>query len=309
MKKNDIIKKIGGKLSKVGLKLKKHSPEILVAVGIAGTVTSAVLACKATTKASTILEETKETVDQIHECMENETLKGEYTPEDSKKNMTIVYAQTGVKFVKLYAPAVLLGAASITCIVASHNILRKRNIAMAAAYAAVDKSFKDYRKRVVERFGEDVDHELRYNIKQKTVAETIIDENGEENTVEKTIKVADVSAYSEFARCFDDGCAGWEKDSEYNLMFLRAQQQYANDLLKSRGHLFLNEVYDMLGFPRSTAGQVVGWVYDEKDPNRANYVDFGIYNADNEKARDFVNGYERSIWLDFNVDGVIYDLI
>ena len=144
----------------------------------------------------------------------------------------------------------------------------------------------------------------------KEVEETSVDEKtGEEKVTKKTVNVADPNNYSSYARFFDDGCTGWTKDPEYNLMFLKKQQRYANDLLKSRGHLFLNEVYDMLGIPRTKAGQVVGWIYDEEYPNGDNFVDFGIYDLYNEKARDFVNGYERTILLDFNVDGDIMNLI
>lgn len=309
MKKLEIMNNLSRTFNKVGFQFKKHSPEILVVAGVVGTVASAVMACKATTKISIIMEKTKEDVDKIHDCMGNESLAEEYSLEDGKKDLAIVYAQTGIKLVKLYAPAVLLGALSITSILASNNILRKRNVALAAAYATVDKGFKEYRSRVVERFGEEIDRELKYNIKAKKFEETVIDENGKEKKVKTAVNIADPNTYSDYARFFDDGCTGWEKDSEYNLMFLRAQQQYANDLLKSRGHLFLNEVYDMLGIPRTKAGQVVGWVYDSEHSVGDNYVDFGIYDMNREVVRNFVNGYERTILLDFNVDGNILDLM
>lgn len=307
-----IISKFNGTIGKVGFKFKKYSPEILVVSGIVGVVASAVMACKATTKVSTILEDTKDSVEKIHECENNKELveSGEYTHEDAKKDLTITYVQTGVKLVKLYAPSIALGVLSITSILASNNILRKRNVALAAAYATVDKSFKEYRNRVIERFGETVDRELKYNIKAKKIEEVVKDEEtGKEKKVKKTVEIGDPNTYSDYARFFDDGCKGWEKDSEYNLMFLRAQQQYANDLLRSRGHLFLNEVYDMLGIPRTKAGQVVGWVYNKDNPVGDNYVDFGLYDINREVVRNFVNGYERTILLDFNVDGNIWDLI
>jgi hypothetical protein len=309
MKNIAIINSMSRSFSKVGFQLKKHSPEILVMAGVIGTVASAVMACKATTKISDILEKTKEDVDQIHDCMADESLAEEYSKEDGKKDLAIVYVQAGIKLAKLYAPAVLLGGLSITSILASNNILRKRNVALAAAYATVDKGFKEYRSRVVERFGEEIDRELKYNIKAKKFEETIIDENGKEKKVKTTINVADPNTYSDYARFFDDGCTGWEKDSEYNLMFLRAQQQYANDLLRSRGHLFLNEVYDMLGIPRTKAGQVVGWVYNSDNQVGDNYIDFGMYDVNKEVVRNFVNGYERTVLLDFNVDGNILELM
>lgn len=304
------MSKLTRTLNRVGLKLKKHSPEILVVTGVVGTVASAVMACKATTKIDEVLAETKDNIEKTKDYVEKKGFSEKYTEEDYKKDLTIFYAKGGLELVKLYAPSVALGALSITAILAGHNVLRKRNVALAAAYATVEKGFEEYRGRVVERFGEELDRELKYNIKAKEVEETTVDEKtGEEKVTKKTVNVADPNNYSSYARFFDDGCAGWTKDPEYNLMFLKNQQRYANDLLKSRGHLFLNEVYDMLGIPRTKAGQVVGWIYDEEYPNGDNFVDFGIYDLYNEKARDFVNGYERTILLDFNVDGDIMNLI
>ena len=304
------MSKLTRTLNRVGLKLKKHSPEILVVTGVVGTVASAVMACKATTKIDEVLAETKDNIDKTKDYVEKKGFSEKYTEEDYKKDLTIFYAKGGLELVKLYAPSVALGAWSITAILSGHNVLRKRNVALAAAYATVEKGFKEYRGRVVERFGEELDRELKYNIKAKEVEETTVAEKtGEEKVTKKTVNVADPNNYSTYARFFDDGCTGWTKDPEYNLMFLKNQQRYANDLLKSRGHLFLNEVYDMLGIPRTKAGQVVGWIYDEEYPNGDNFVDFGIYDLYNEKARDFVNGYEKTILLDFNVDGDIMNLI
>ena len=312
MKKAEIMNTLTRKFYRVGFKFKKHSPEILVGAGVVGVVASAVMACKATTKLDDVLAETKDTVDKIHDVTEHpeKIPEGkEYTVEDSKKDLTIVYTQAGVKLVKLYGPAVVLGTVSIAAIIGGHHILRKRNIALAAAYTAVDKGFKEYRGRVLERFGEEVDRELRYNIKAKEIEKTITDANGKETVVKETVDVADPNLTSDYARFFDDGCTGWTKDPEFNLMFLKDQQRYANDLLKSKGHLFLNEVYDMLGIPRTQAGQVVGWIYDEKNPIGDNFIDFGIYDIADERKRSFVNGYERTILLDFNVDGNILEMI
>lgn len=312
MSKAEIANKVTRTFHKTAFKFRKHSPEILVVAGIVGVVGSAVMACKATTKLDTILDKAKNDIDKIHECVEHpDTLPEPYTVEDSKKDLAIVYTQTAFKVAKLYGPAIMLGGLSITAILAGHNITRKRNVALAAGYTAIDKAFKEYRGRVVERFGEALDKELRYNIKTKEVEEIITHEDGSESIVKKSVEVADPNTYSDYARFFDEACAGWSKDPEYNLKFVKDQQRYANDVLKAKGHLFLNEVYDMLGIPRTKAGQVVGWIYDEKNPrhNGDNFVDFGIYDLHREKNRDFVNGYERSILLDFNVDGAIIDLI
>lgn len=313
MKKPAIMNNLSRTFSKVGLQLKKHSPEILVAVGVVGTVTSTVMACKATLKVNDILDETKDTIDKIHECVENPDMADKYSIEDSKKDLATVYVQTGVKLAKLYAPAVALGVLSVGCIVKSNNILTKRNAALAAAYTAVDKSFKEYRGRVVERFGTGLDRELKYDIKAKEIEETVIDEKGKEKKVKKTIETVDginPADYSDFARFFDERSDCWEDDPEMNLMFLKAQQKYANDLLMSRGYLFLNEVYDLLDIPITKAGQAVGWIYDKTKAEQIGdgYVDFGIYQM-NTASQRFVNGYEPVILLDFNVDGTIWDLI
>ena len=310
MKLSNITNNMTRAFGKAKLGFKKHSPEILVVAGVTGTVVAGVIACKATTKASDILEEMHDSMDSIHKVAEmaekDETIS--YNESDLKKDTTMVYAQTGLKFAKLYAPAISIAVLSITSILVGHNILRKRNLALSAAYTAVSNSFKAYRGRVIERFGKETDKELRFGVKAKEVEEVIIDENGNETTVKKVVDAFDPNEVSDFARFFDDGCSGWDKDAEHNLTFLKLQQNYANDLLKRRGYVFLNEVYDMLGIPRTRAGQVVGWYYDEKNPSGDNFIDFGIYDGVNpEKARDFVNGYERTILLDFNVDGPILD--
>lgn len=318
MKKLEIMSILNRKFNRAGLQLKKHSPEILVVAGVVGTVASTVMACKATTKLSDVLEESKVQIDQVKYYADHTDapeLLGKYTEEDGKKDLAISYAQAGLKVAKLYAPAVILGIMSIAAILGGHNILRKRNIAIAAAYAGLDKSFKEYRGRVVERFGEALDKELRYNIKAKEIEETVVNEDGTEATVTKTVNVAECDKNSDYAKFFDEYNPGWSKDPEANLMFLRRQQDYANELLKRKGHMFLNEIYDMLGIPRTKAGQVVGWIYDEKCPIGDNYIDFGIYDVyssnekQNERRRAFVNGHERSILLDFNVDGNILDMI
>lgn len=293
-----------------GLKFKKHSPEILVVSGVVGVVASAVMACKATTKLDSILEESKEQVEKIHGYVESEGYSEKYSAEDEKKDLTIVYTKSAIKIVKLYGPSVVLGALSIGAILGGHNMLRKRNLALAAAYTALDTSFKDYRGRVIERFGKELDRELRFNIQNKEIESVVTNEDGTESIEKKSVSVVgNLDGYSPYAKFYDDGCIGWEKDPELNLMFLRRQQDAANEILKRDGYLFLNDVYEMLGIPKTTAGQLVGWIYDEKNPVGDNYVDFGIYDLYKENCRDFVNGYERTILLDFNVDGEIYKMI
>lgn len=300
--KTEIMKSVNGVTSKAVMKLKKHSPEILVVAGIAGTVVSAVLACKATTKVAEILDETKGTLDTIHEGMETGAINGqEYTNEDGKKDTVVVYAQTGMKLAKLYGPAIILGTLSITSILASNNILCKRNVALGAAYAAIDKSFKEYRGRVIERFGEQVDTELKYGIKAKKFEEIEVDpETGKEKKVKKTVMVADPNLQSDYAVYFDSKSRYYETNPDYNRMFLKAQQAFANDKLQTRGHLFLNEVLDDLDLPRTPAGQIVGWTKDGPD----GYVNFRIVEVERETED---GRHEPALLLDFNVEGNIWE--
>lgn len=300
--KTEIMKSVNDVTSKAVMKLKKHSPEILVVAGIAGTVVSAVLACKATTKVAEILDETKGTLDTIHDGMETGAINGqEYTTEDGKKDTVVVYAQTGMKLAKLYGPAIILGTLSITSILASNNILRKRNVALGAAYAAIDKSFKEYRGRVIERFGEQVDTELKYGIKAKKFEEIEVDpETGKEKKVKKTVMVADPNLQSDYAVYFDSKSRNYETNPDYNRMFLKAQQAFANDKLQTRGHLFLNEVLDDLDLPRTPAGQIVGWTKDGPD----GYVNFRIVEVERETED---GRHEPALLLDFNVEGNIWE--
>lgn len=306
MKKEEIMKSVTSTFNKVSFKLKKHSPEILVVAGVVGVVASAVMACKATTKLSEVLDESKADIEKIHEYAEKPEMGEEYSEDDANRNLVIVYVRTSIKLAKLYAPSVALGVISISSIVASNNMLRKRNVALAAAYATVDKAFKEYRSRVIERFGGEVDKELKYNIKAKKIEETVTDpETGKEKKVKNTINVANPTE-SDYARFFDETCEGYERDYDYNLMFLHAKQQYANDKLCANGSLFLSDIYDELGIKNTKLSRSVGWLYNpDENENGDNFVDFGI----TETNRETEDHYEKAILLDFNVDGNILDLI
>lgn len=319
MNKTEFVNSVTRTFNKTGFQLKKHSPEILAVTGVVGVVASTIMACKATTKISTILEESKENVEKIHAVVDNPMFEDRYSEEDAKKDLAITYVQTGLKVAKLYAPAVIVGVGALGCLLQSNNILRKRNIALAAAYATVDRSFKDYRSRVVDRFGKAVDRELRHNIKAQEYEEVVVDEKGKEKTVKKTAFVVNPSDISEYARFFEEYTKDekgnpiknvyWQPNNEDNMAFLKNQERYANEILRAKGYLFLNEVYRMLGLPDTKAGQVVGWTYD---PNREdgadNYVDFGLY-LDNLSYSDFVNGFESAMLIDPNCEGNIWELM
>lgn len=305
----NIIKSVTSAVSKTKFKAQKHSPEILIVTGVVGVVASGVLACKATLKVNDILDEAKRDVESVHETLENEEFSQQYTQEDANKDLATIYVQTGFKFIKLYGPSVALGIVSILSILTSNNILRKRYLATAAAYTALDKGFKEYRGRVIDRFGEEIDKELKYGIVQKKISETIVDEEtGKEKTVKKTVSVIDPNAgYSPYAFFFDEYSPEWKDDAELNKAFLIGVQTYLQNQLISRGYVTLNQARKELGVGETAMGNVVGWAYDPENPNHNGdgYIDLGIFDGYRETVRDFVNGYEKCILLDPNVDGNI----
>lgn len=294
----DLIPTVLGKtVARNALHLQKASPGVLLGAGIVGMVGSTVLACRATLKMESILDETKDKL-QTAKTLDHP----EYSENDRRRDVSLVYFQTGVKVVKAYAPAVVLGGLSIAALTSSYRILNTRNVALTAAYGILEESFEKYRGRVIEKYGEDEDRNLRYGTRELEIADP--DDARKKKKVTR-VGLEDPSGYAKF---FDDGSSYWQKDPEYNLFFLKCQQNWANDLLHARGHVFLNEVYDMLGLPRTKAGTIVGWIRSD-DGSTDNFVNFGIFDGDSEVARDFVNGHEGAILLDFNVDGVIYDKI
>lgn len=306
MKKLQIVTRV---FHKTLFQIRKHSPEILITAGVVGVVGGTVMACKATLKARDTIQEAKKDISEIREKTENgcTAMGAPYSEEEGRKELTSAYAHAGLQLAKIYTPSVVVITTALGCVVASNNMLRKRNVALAAAYATIDKSFKEYRSRVVDRFGEAVDRQLKYDIQTKEVEETIVDENGKEKKVKKTVEVSGKNPWSDYSRFFDVGNPYWEKNAEYNRMFIRAQQQYANDKLRAQGFLFLNDVYESLGFEKTIAGQMVGWLYKPDDPNHKgdNYVDFGIFDLHRSDARNFQDAFERTVILDFNVDGPI----
>lgn len=288
-------------VNKVGLKLKKHSPEILVGVGIVGVVVSGVLACKATLKVEGIIAEHNENMDKIRKCPESE----KYTETDRKHDTAIQYGHTVMKLSKLYAPAVGLAVISLGSIIGSNYILRKRNAAITAAYASIYTAFNEYRERVVERFGKDVDHQLRYNIKQTEIEETVTDEKtGKEKQVKKKVNAAlgDESGYARYLRSGNGLYYGGNND--YIRMALNAKQAMFNTWLQAKGYLTLNEAYRELGFEESKAGMVCGWIYDPDRPNGDNYIQLDV----TEVYLPTESGdYEKAFAIDFNVDGNIFE--
>lgn len=293
MKFSAIKDVVTSKAARQILTAQKHSPTILFAAGIVGVVGTVVLASRATLKVEAVLD----THTTIREKIEvSEVYLDE---EERKKDVVILYVQTAQKFCKLYAPAVLVGAAAVACLTGSHYILTQRNAGLMAAYAALDKGFKAYRDRVRADVGDEKERSYRYETELVQVGES---KNGKAVMVERV--AGEPSIYAKLWG--QDTAQSWNPQPDYNLVFLRSNQNYLNDQLKSRGHLFLNEAYDQLGLPHTKEGALVGWVLGNGD----DYVDLGLFNKEMEPQHfDFFTGREKNIWLDFNVDGVIWNLI
>lgn len=279
------------------LKLSKHSPKILFGAGIAGMVGTVVVASRAAIKAQPVLQSAHDRLEQVEKAnYESQYQNGK---EVHQKVLVDIYRETAIDLVKIYAPVVVLGGFSIVCLTKSHEILTNRNMALTAAYAGIDKAFREYRDRVVAELGEEKDYEFAHKMTSKDVVEYDKDGNPQIKEQKKVSK----DAQDIYGRLFDKGNRHWEKNNGYNCTWLDSNLKYANYLLKQRGHLFLNEVYDMLGYDRTPEGSLVGWLYNG-DKDSDGYVDFGFY-----RNTDFMAGFEPDVFLDFNVDGIIYDRI
>jgi hypothetical protein len=279
-----LTQKIGRQI----LTMKKDSPKILFVAGVVGVVGSTVLACRATLKLDGKL------VDFQNEVAEQKRLQTLVPSKSYNRDMAYTYIKGSASIIRLYAPAIILGSASLGALTSSHVTLTRRNASLTAAYSAVAASYDAYRDRVREEVGEEKELNLYHAV-------SLVE--GDAASKSDPIFLADPNHWSPYAKFFDEGSPNWQKNAELNRLFIQCQQNYLNHLLHARGHVFLNEAYDQLGIDRTTAGQVVGWVLNQGGDN---YIDFGLFE---ETSKKLVNGWERSVILDFNVDGVIYDKI
>lgn len=290
--------------------IKKNSPEILLGAGIVGFVGTIVLACRATCRADEVLEFHRRKIKDINDAKEiaDADPEGEmsYDVEIYRQDKAIRYLKTTGNLAKLYAPTVAVGTLSLACILTSRNIMQKRYLGVVAAYNGVSAAFEEYRKRVRDEYGEGLDKHFRYGTTYEELP--VYDENGkktkEKEQVEKT-ETGMVIPNDDSCRFFDSSNPNWDKNPTFSMMWLKGQQNILNDILHTRGHVFLNEVYDALGFPHTPQGAVLGWIDGEGD----DCIDFGLYDPNKESVRRFVNGVDNVIMLEFNHDGVIWDKI
>lgn len=285
-----LTQKIGRQI----LTIQKHSPRTMFVGGMIGIGISTVMACRATLKLEATLEDFKAEVDEFKSDSYGKLPDGGVSSTQDRKDLAYIYGKNSAKLIRLYGPAAVVGGVSVGLLTGSHVTLTKRNAGLTAAYSALQVSYDQYIARVRDEVGADKERDIRNGVTNQTMSI---------NGKKEIVPIADPNGMSVYSKFFDEANANWVKNPELNRLFVQCQQNYLNHLLQSRGHVFLNEAYDALGIERSTAGQVVGWVMGNGGDN---YIDFGLFEVQNAA---FVNGWERTILLDFNVDGVIYDKI
>lgn len=288
----------------VALTTKKYAPQIAIFGGIGLGVGGAIVACIETRRLDGILEEAKEDLKNIHDkAISDKT----YTEDQVKKDTFKVYARATGRIINNYKWAAGMEIASVISILVGSGAINRRYMRTAAALASMSADFGDYRKEVRERYGDEVDNEIRYGYKTEEIKEKIVDENGKTKTVKKKIKVLPEKAIDntdDYRRIFDKTNPWWDSnnnDIRYYMMFLRSQQSYFNDLLRANKYVFLNDVLKALGFPKTRVGQEVGWVHNPEDGNDG-YIDFRLAET---YVEDEFGTRRKAILLDFNVDGSI----
>lgn len=280
--------------------LKKMQPKIMLVGGLGLIGIGVVSACRGTLKTAKNVEEFSEERDFIERNVYEE-MKGRA----KVQNFVTLCTRTA----KNYIPAAICLGSGVALVVGSHNVMQSRIGALSAAYISLDQAYQGYRQRVIEEHGEEADRKYRLGISKEEVTEQKTLKNGKTKDVKKVVNYihSDGRPYSPYARFFDayNSPTEWRNDPGYCDMFLRSQQAIANEQFQARGHLFLNDVYKMLGMAEIPEGQLVGWYKGMGD----DFIDFGLLECYNEAARDYVNGATECFVLDFNVDGPIWDLL
>jgi hypothetical protein len=276
--------------------LKVNAPTIMVVGGCIGVGVSTVLACRATLKASDILDQHNTNLDDI--ALASETHPEQYSKNDRTKDLVTVYTHTTFEFIKVYGPAVVIGVASLACIIGGHNILKGRNAALAAAYKALDLGFKKYRKNVVDELGPDKDREFKYGSHKEEI--TVKDPETNENKKIYGNVAAKASVYS---RVFDQSNVAWCDNTIYMEEFFRGQAFMWNQQLTAENPIFLNEVYKSLRLSVTEPGCTVGWLPHSNGDNKVE-IDFWPIHIPSSNGS---GEWEFAYMLDFNVDGSIHN--
>lgn len=301
----------GTMLSKVNFWGRKHSPELLIAGGILSAAASIGFAIYSTTKLNSKLKPYNDKIDSIKKDLKDPNQSIDV--KECKKELAKTYGLAALKVTTLYAPSVLLFSASVGCILGSHKIMRSRNLALTAACATLERSYKAYRDRVKAKLGEEAEEKLYNNIRKEEV-EVIDPKTGK--VTKKKIDLPHVDEDNDWNVMYDCGNNCWGRDAVQNFDWLMQQQAFLTEKLRRRGYLFLYEVYDVLGctvaqlgHKKARASRILGWIYDPSNPNRNCYVSFGLTQPGTmiplPKVAEQISHNQPTFMLTLNPDGDI----
>ena len=312
---NDITKR---KINMAKMRVIEKKPEILLCSGIGCIVGGFVWGCVSSSKLEKSLSKYKDVIDEAKEnilaleSIEEPSEDAKSSLSVEKKAVTQCYGKIALEMVKLYGPPIALTCSGIGCIVGSHSEMKSRNIGLSAALLSATTAFDEYKKRVIDRVGEEEEEEIRLGLKRSTVTEEIIDgTTGKKKKVKKEILTGDKQTMLDAEVSwvfFDEVSPNWKEVPNYNYSFLRMAQNMLNDKLRYKGLLFENDVRDELGLPRTKEGAVLGWVIDETDPDKT-YIDFGCWDMDDSASRRFMEGVEPVVLLKLNTQGNVWSLM
>lgn len=210
--KDEMLRKLSFKTVRF---LKKNSSTILTVVGAAGVVGTAVTAVKATPKALDILRVVEEE-------------KGEELTKFEKVKVAG----------PVYIPSILIGAATIACIFGANVLNKRQQAALMSAYALLDNSYKEYRGKVKELYGDEVDLHIK-----KEIAKDKYDTSG------ITLEEDEILFYDEYSERYFEASMDKVREAEYQI----------NKIISTNGGAYLNEYYAMLGIDDYEYGDYMGW--------------------------------------------------
>lgn len=302
---NFIPNAVSAKVALTALKATKHGPTVAFGAGVVGVVATAVLASRATLKGVQIIEDHK----NLREGLEGIEQSEAYTAQDLRKDKALLVLKTSGKLAKIYGPTIAVGVTSIGLLTGSHIVINKRNAGLTAAYAGLDKAYREYRDRVRDNLGVERERDLYRGV--ETEKQIVVADDGKKKSVDKKVIKDAYSPYAFFYAPEDHRGLrnpNWQDFSQLNVLFLQQLQVQMNNQLQAKGFVFLGDVLQELGISRTKASMQVGWVKDSE--NGDGFIDFGCFERkDAPRVYDFATGNSDGIWLDFNVDGVILDLI
>lgn len=279
-------------MRKAGDRLSAKSPNLLFGAGVLLVGGAIVSAVKAGKKSEEVHNEIKEDIQNVKELKDaSKALGTDYHKTEYPKDLLYVAGRSTGKLARLYGPTLIFGGAAIGCLTKSHNTLNSRNSSLALTATALTTTLQEYREKIRAEYGEEAEARLF----GATVIPTKTDNE------EDLLHYKKRSYTYPFSILFDETSSMFKNSAEYNRMCIKGLQELVNHKLRADGYVFLNDVYDGLGLPRTSDGQLYGWLADTTD-----FIDFGLYN---EEALPFLNGDEPRVWLTFNVTGIIYDKI